>query len=87
MISFYFHIQCFQTPEDLERRFQILKGSSIISNTVFEKSTNMDLEMSVLGDDFFEHLDDDATQHEPAPPNIQIQSHSIDIGLDQEVSY
>ena len=47
----------------------------------------MDLEMSVLGDDFFEHLDDDATQHEPAPPNIQISSHSIDMGLDQEVSY
>ena len=42
--------------------------------------------MSVLGDDFFEHLDDDATQHEPAPPAIQISSHSMDIGIGQEVS-
>ena len=67
------------------RRLQILKGTPIISNTVFEKNTNMELEMSLLGDDFFEHLNDDAT-HEPAPPAIQISSHSMDIGIDQEVS-
>ena len=47
----------------------------------------MDLEMSLLGDDFFEHLDD-ATHHEPepAPPAIQISSHSINIGIGEEVS-
>ena len=60
------------------RRLQILKGTPIISNTVFEKNANMELEMSLLGDDFFEHLYDDTTHHEPAPPDIQISSHSID---------